>query len=42
MAQQGHTKVLIRTWTDVVVIAVAKLLEIGLEELCVSFGTGKT
>ena len=28
--------------TDVVVIAVAKLLEIGLEELCVAFGTGKT
>jgi len=34
MAQQGHTKVMIRTVdTDVVVIAVAKFLHIGLEEL---------
>ena len=34
MAQQGHMKVMIRTvHTDVVVIAVAKFLQIGLEEL---------
>jgi len=42
MAQQGHTKMMIRTVdTDVVVIAVAKFLQIGLEELWVAFGTGK-
>jgi len=42
MAQQGYTKVMIRTVdTDVVVIAVAKFLQIGLDELWVAFGTGK-
>jgi len=42
MAQQGHTKAMIRTVdTDMVVIAVAKFLQIGLEELWVAFGTGK-
>ena len=42
MAQQGHMKVMIRTVdADVVVIAVAKFLQIGLEELWVAFGNGK-
>ena len=42
MDQQGHTKVMTRTVdTDVVVIAVAKFLQICLEELWVVFGTGK-
>jgi len=42
MAQQGHVKVMICTVdTDMVVIAVAKLLQIGLEEQRVAFGTGK-
>ena len=42
MAQNGHAKVMICTVdTDVVVIAVAKFLQIGLEELWVAFGTGK-
>ena len=42
MAQNGHAKVMIRTVdTDVVVIAVAKFLQIGLQELWVAFGTGK-
>jgi len=36
------TKVMIRTVdTDVVVIAVAKFLQIGLKEIWVAFGTGK-
>ena len=40
MAQQGQAKVMIRTVdTDVVVIAVAKFLQIGLEELWAAFGT---
>jgi len=38
VAHQGHTKVMIR---NVVVIAVAKFLQIGLEELGVAFGSGK-
>jgi len=42
MAQQGHMKVMIRTVdADVVVIAVAEFLQLGLEELWVAFGTGK-
>jgi len=42
MAQQGYTKVMIRTVdTGVVVIAVAKFLQIDLKELWVAFGTGK-
>ena len=42
MAQQGHTKVMICTVdTDVVVIVVAKFLQIDLEELWVTFGTSK-
>ena len=41
-AQQWHTKVTFRTIdTDVVVLAVAKFLQIGLKELWVAFGTGK-
>jgi len=41
MAQQGYTKVMIRNVdTDVVVIAVAKFLQIGLKQLWVAFGTG--
>ena len=36
MAEQGYGKVMIRTVdTDVVVIAVAKVMEIGLDELWV-------
>jgi len=43
MAQQGKTKVLIRTVdTNVVVIAVANFLQIGVAELWVAFGTGKS
>ena len=42
MAQQGYTKVMIRTVdTGVVVIAVAKFLQIGLKELWVAFGSSK-
>jgi len=42
MAQQGHMKVMIRTVdTDVVVIAAAKFVQIGVEQLWVAFDTGK-
>ena len=42
MAQQEHAKVMMCTVdTDVVVIAVASFLQIGLEELWVAFSTSK-
>ena len=42
MAQHGHMKLMILTVdTDVVVIAVAKFLQIHVEKLWVAFGTGK-
>ena len=43
IAQRGHSKVMVRTVdTDVVIIAIAHFLDIGLQELWIAFGTGKT
>ena len=42
IAQRGHSKVMVRTVdTDVVIIAIAHFLDIGLQELWIAFGTGK-
>ena len=42
IAQRGHSKVMVRTVdTDVVIIAIAHFLDIGLQELWITFGTGK-
>lgn len=41
--QQGHAKVYLRTVdSDVVVLAVNFFQELGLEQLCIGFGSGKT
>ena len=43
MAMNGYKKIMIRTVdTDVVVIAIAKFVEMGLEEMWIAFGTGKS
>ncbi len=42
-ARQGYSKVLIRTVdTDVIVLAVTAAGRLGIEDLWVAFGTGKT
>ena len=42
IAQRGHSKVMVCTVdTDVVIIAIAHVLDIGLQELWIAFGTGK-
>ena len=42
IAQRGHSKVMVRTVdTDMVIIAIAHFLDIGLQELWIAFGTGK-
>ena len=43
IAQRGHSKVMFRTVdTDVVIIAIAHFLDIGLQELWIAFGTIKS
>ena len=42
IAQREPSKVMVRTVdTDVVIIAIAHFLDIGLQELWIAFGTGK-
>ena len=39
--KQGYTKILIRAADTDVVLALSVVSEIGADELCVAFGTGK-